>query len=172
MFAYFNAFMKGYMSGPETTIRPAHHNDLADLSKIHSTGFKHGWSDGDLGKMLGNESYDTFVAHPVKSKGSKPFGFVFIRSAQDEAEIITIAISPKARRKGIGRQLMQAVVRKLEYDRKKKLFLEVDEDNIAAVNLYQSLGFIKVGERQGYYLNKSSQNGKKSTALVMQLELG
>jgi ribosomal-protein-alanine N-acetyltransferase len=172
MFTYFNAFMKGYMSGPDITIRPAQHNDLSDLSDIHSAGFQHGWSDGDLGKMLDSESYDTFVAHPIKSKGSKPFGFVFVRSVQDEAEIITIATSPKARRKGIGRQLMRAVVRKLEYDRKKKLFLEVDEENTAAVKLYQSLGFIKVGERQGYYMNKASQDGKKSTALVMQLELG
>lgn len=171
MLAYFNAFMKGYFSPPEVTIQPAEKSDLPYLSDIHHNSFKHGWSEGDLYKMMKNELYETFVAHPPKSEGSEPLGFVFVRSTADEAEIITIATSLKARRKGIGRQLMRSVIRKLEYDRKKKLFLEVDEANTPAVKLYQSLGFVRIGEREGYYSDGAGK-GKKSTALVMQLELG
>ena len=172
MFAIFNAFLAGYLSKSESLILPAEKSDLTALAEIHATSFSHPWSDGELEKMFSNEAYKCLVARPPKSEKSNPSGFVFVRSIVEEAEIITIAIKPSARRKGIARRLMQAVIRTLEYDRKKKLFLEVDEANLAAIKLYKSLGFKKVGEREGYYSNNASQSGKKSTALVMQLDLG
>ncbi len=171
MLGYFNAFMKGYLSPAEITIQLAKKSDLSVLSKIHHAGFNHGWSDGELEKMLNNDSYKSFVAHPPKSKNSKPLGFVLVRSILDEAEIITIATSPDARRKGIASQLMRTVIRKLEYDRMNKLFLEVDEANHAAINLYKSIGFIKIGEREGYYSQAKDDKAIRSAALVMQLEL-
>ncbi len=172
MFTIFNAFMRGYLSRSISLIQPAEKSDLSTLGEIHAASFSHAWSDGELEKMFSNENYLCLVAHPPKASKSKPSGFVLVRSVLEEAEIITIATKPSARRKGIARQLMQATIRNLEFDRKTKLFLEVDEANHAAIKLYKSLGFIKVGEREGYYSNTSSQSGKKSTALVMQLELG
>lgn len=171
MWAYFNAFMKGYVSKVEIIILPVEKSDLAVLSKIHHSSFNHGWSDGDIEKMVSNQNYDSFVAHPPKTKKSKPLGFVLARRIADEAEIITIAISPDARRKGIASQLMRSVIRKLQYDRTSKLFLEVDEANSAAVAMYKALGFVQVGKREGYYSSKKQDAAKKSTALVMQLEL-
>ena len=172
MFSIFNAFLTGYLSKSESLILPAQKSDLTALADIHAASFSHPWSDGELEKMFSNETYQCLVAHPPKTSKSKPAGFVFVRSIVEEAEIITIAIKPSARRKGIARRLMQAVIRNLEYDRKEKLFLEVDETNLAAIRLYKSLGFVKVGEREGYYPGDNSQSGKKSTALVMQLDLG
>jgi ribosomal-protein-alanine N-acetyltransferase len=172
MFTLFNAFMKGYFSDIDITILPATKSDLPVLSKIHAASFRHGWSDGDLEKMLSNKTYTSFVAHPPKTRNSKPLGFVFVRVIADEAEIITIATSPQARRKGVGSQLMRSVIRWLEYDRCKKLFLEVDETNNAAISLYRQLGFKPIGERVGYYENKANEKSTRSAALVMQLELG
>lgn len=172
MFTYFNAFMKGYTSRPDMLIQPAEKPDLSTLAEIHAASFRHGWSDGELEKMLGNENYLCMVAHPPRTTRSKPSGFVFVRSILDEAEVITIATDPAIRRKGVARKLMQTVIRKLEFDRKSKLFLEVDEANKAAIKLYQNLGFKTISERKGYYSDSESKDAKKSTALVMQLDLG
>lgn len=172
MFTLFNAFMAGYLAKTEFLIQPAEKQDLSRLAEIHAASFKHSWSDGELEKMFSNDNYLCMVAHPPKANKSKPAGFVFTRSVLEEAEIITIATDPSIRRKGVARNLMQATIRKLEYDRKEKLFLEVDEVNKPAIKLYESLGFTKIGEREGYYSNQSAEDGKKSTALVMQLELG
>jgi ribosomal-protein-alanine N-acetyltransferase len=50
----------------------------------------------------------------------------------------------------------------------KALFLEVDGDNLAALKLYHRFGFVKVGERAGYYRRA---DGKPATALVMRRNL-
>ena len=172
MFTYFNAFMKGYHSKPELLVQQAEKQDITTLAEIHAASFKHAWSDGELEKMFSNKNYLCLVAHPPRTLKSKPSGFVLVRSVVDEAEIITIATDPHIRRKGVGRRLLQETIRKLEFDRRKKLFLEVDEANNAAINLYKRLGFKTVSERSGYYSDGKNANGKKSTALVMQLELG
>ena len=172
MFTLFNAFMRGYNAKSDILVQKAEKRDISSLAEIHASSFKHAWSDGELEKMFSNENYLCMVAHPPRTEKSKPSGFVFIRSVLDEAEIITIATDPNIRRKGVARKLLQETIRKLEFDRAQKLFLEVDEANKAAINLYKSLGFKTISERSGYYSDGENPKSKKSTALVMQLELG
>jgi ribosomal-protein-alanine N-acetyltransferase len=85
-----------------------------------------------------------------------------------EAEIITIAVARAHRRRGLGRLLMEAVLRDLHAIRAEALVLEVDEKNAAAVALYRKLGFREVGKRAGYY---PSADGTASNALVMRRDL-
>lgn len=172
MFTLFNAFMRGYNAKPDVLVQPAEKRDISNLAEIHAASFRHGWSDGELEKMFSNKNYLCMVAHPPRTVKNKPSGFIFIRSVLEEAEVITIATDPNIRRKGVARKLLQETIRKLEFDRKEKLFLEVDEVNKAAINLYKSFGFKTISERSGYYSDGDNPKGKKSTALVMQLELG
>lgn len=172
MGAMFNSFISSILPRKAPLIQPVQKSDLQTLAEIHAASFSHAWSDGELEKMLDNDNYLCMVAHPPRTTKSKPSGFILVRSVLDEAEVITIATKPSARRKGVARNLMQAVIRHLEFDRKDKLFLEVDEGNQPAVKLYESLGFKKISEREGYYSDTANKNGKKATALVMQLELG
>jgi ribosomal-protein-alanine N-acetyltransferase len=62
---------------------------------------------------------------------------------------------------------MQAVLREARMRGAEEIFLEVDEGNLAALRLYEKLGFAKVGERKAYY----EQAGRRSTALVMRRDL-
>ena len=119
--------------------------DLAALARLHATCFEDGWSEQalrDLLKTAGTAAFHT------------PDGFVMTRVASDEAEILTIAVSPQARRKGIGRALMLAAIRHAQSQGARTMFLEVAETNVAAATLYGSLGFREVGRRKSYYSPK------------------
>jgi ribosomal-protein-alanine N-acetyltransferase len=93
---------------------------------------------------------------------------VLVRTAADEAEVLTIAVGPGSRGRGYGRMLMEEALRRLYRERTAFCFLEVDRDNRPAVALYRSLGFVVAGERRRYYPDPQSGDG---TALVMRVQL-
>ena len=85
------------------------------------------------------------------------------RVAADEAEILTLAVAPHARGKGLGRALLQAAINKARHSGAATMFLEVGADNPHALALYAGLGSAKVGARKGYYEGRD--------ALVLRLPL-
>ena len=74
-------------------------------------------------------------------------GFALVQTVAGEAEVLTIAVHPQARRQGLATQLMQQLLAQ----NVERVFLEVAEDNAAARSLYSKLGFQQVGHRKGYY---------------------
>ena len=76
---------------------------------------------------------------------------LLIRILADEAEILTLACHPALRRCGVARHLLRVGEgRALAYGAR-EIFLEVAEDNVSALALYYSSGFVKVGHRPHYY---------------------
>jgi len=108
------------------------------------------------------------VAEIAVAAGNRPGGFVLIRVAADEAEILTLAVRPASRRRGLGREMVRAGAEKAADMGAKSLFLEVNVGNFAAKNLYNGLGFLKVGVRPGYYLRDRDH---KEDALVLSAQL-
>jgi ribosomal-protein-alanine N-acetyltransferase len=90
-------------------------------------------------------------------------GFILIRVVLDEAEILTLAVRPEARRRGLGRGLVEAGGHLARSQGAERLYLEVAEDNDAARGLYVSAGFVEVGRRPGYY---GRQDGPAVAALL------
>jgi ribosomal-protein-alanine N-acetyltransferase len=78
-------------------------------------------------------------------------GFILARAAADEAEILTIAVTPRRRGRGIAGRLLDANMAALATLGVKSLFLEVEAENHAARALYKRHGFETVGERKAYY---------------------
>ena len=77
-------------------------------------------------------------------------GYGGISLVADEAEIITVAVSPAHRRQGIARALMEHMLR-LAADASASVYLEVRASNTPAIELYRSLGFAGTGVRKNYY---------------------
>jgi [ribosomal protein S18]-alanine N-acetyltransferase len=77
-------------------------------------------------------------------------GFALVRSAADEAELLLLAVDPRTRRRGVGSALLAAAIAESAARNIRRLHLEVRAGN-DAVNLYQKIGFRKVGVRRGYY---------------------
>lgn len=78
-------------------------------------------------------------------------GMVLARVAADEADILTLAVVPGARRQGLGGHLLRAAMDEAARRGATTMFLEVGVDNDAAQALYAACGFAQVGRRRGYY---------------------
>ena len=95
-------------------------------------------------------------------------GVVMGRVIVDEAELLTIAVRPSSRRTGQGRALLLAFIETARSRGASMAFLEVAADNVPAISLYKSAGFIESGRRKNYYKHP---NGLTIDALVMQIHL-
>ena len=146
------------------TLTSAHLRHVAD---IHAMTFARGWTDGEIESLVQSASSWAFVARAV-DEPNKVAGFVIIRSAADEAEVLSIAVKPSWQRNGVGRMLMDAVLAQAYRQRLTSVFLEVDEANMAAVSLYAKLGFHAVAERPDYY---RLPNGSRGKAIIMRRDL-
>jgi [ribosomal protein S18]-alanine N-acetyltransferase len=78
-------------------------------------------------------------------------GFLIGRAVAGEAEILTLAVDPNARRRGTGGRLVQGFFTQAQNHNATTAFLEVAADNFAAIALYLRAGFAEVGRRRGYY---------------------
>jgi len=129
--------------------------DLSALAEIHRACFAQAWSEDALRDLL--KSAGTLAFHATG-------GFAMARIAADEAEILTIAVAPDARRKGIARTLLNETARQAGARGARTMFLEVSETNGAAIALYRRAGFREVGRRTSYY-------GPGEDALILRTEL-
>ena len=117
-------------------------NDVAHLAALHQSAFAKAWDKRAISDLLAGPGVFAFFAAD---------GFVLARAAGGEAEILTLAIAPAARRQGLGRALVKAAAGKAADLGARAMFLEVGKDNQPALALYSSLGFDKVGSRKAYY---------------------
>jgi ribosomal-protein-alanine N-acetyltransferase len=83
----------------------------------------------------------------------------------ETAQIVTVGVLPQARRQGVGRLLVRALVGQARSRAADEVLLEVRMDNEAAQKLYESEGFSVIGTRKGYYA------GGRMDAVVMRLDL-
>ena len=81
----------------------------------------------------------------------KPAGWLLVRRTGDETEILTIAVHPRARRRGIARHLIEYTARAAARCGARRLVLEVSAEAPGALALYRATGFEKIGRRAGYY---------------------
>jgi ribosomal-protein-alanine N-acetyltransferase len=150
-------------------VEPALETDVETLSEIHGRCFGRAWSPDELAALVAEGNVTCLVLRRIGFIGRRrALGFVIVRSAADEAEVLTIAVEPACRKRGYGRLLLEEAMRRLYRDRIAHLYLEVDAGNRAALALYRRLGFDRIGERPGYY---QGAGGVRSTALVMRAHL-
>lgn len=95
-------------------------------------------------------------------------GFLLGRAVAGEAELLTLAVAPEARRRGLGRRLVSRFLYQARLRATGRAFLEVAADNAAAIALYESSGFGPAGVRKGYY---RAEGGQRIDALVMARDL-
>lgn len=119
------------------------------LASLHRELFTPAWTSDDFAALIAHAGSIALLAR--SGDGRLPVGFILGRVAADEAEILTLGVSRRAQRQGLGARLVAELARRAAEHGATRLFLEVAADNTAARLLYQGQGFSEVGRRPGYY---------------------
>jgi len=92
----------------------------------------------------------------LATTGPISVGCILAWLLDDELQILDIVVHPTHRRQGIGKALLKVLLTQAQERGCTLATLEVSEDNAAAVQLYQQLGFQQVHVRKSYYRNGSA----------------
>lgn len=145
------------------TIRTARIGDAETVVALEALAFgAASWGAMAVADGLTAPHVSTLLAFPDDARAAK--AFAFYRLFAEEAEILSIGVSPSLRRCGGARALLTEIIERARADGARKLFLEVATANIAAATLYRSAGFEQIGRRDRYYKNGGD-------ALVMRINL-
>lgn len=136
---------------------PAPDMTAAEMALVHAAAFTtpRPWSEAEIAELL---------ASPLCFALTEPGGFLLGRVVAGEAELLTIAVTPAARRHGLGRRLVQGFLDKAHGQGAESAFLEVAASNVAARALYAAAGFTAAGKRRGYY---QRPDGTTDDALIL-----
>ena len=129
---------------------------IRELAKYSKAGF-------DPREELERAWAKIWVVRPEPN--AEPVGFALAWHAADEVHLLDLAVDPGARRRGVARQLVGAVLGYAREARARLVLLEVRASNAAAIALYQSAGFSENGVRRGYY----SDNGEDAVEMCVEL---
>ena len=124
----------------------AHVSQIAELEKLC---FSDPWSE----KSIETELTCRLSAWLVALEGEQVVGYVGSQTVIDESDMMNIAVHPDFRRRGIAEALVAALEAALRQRGSRALTLEVRDSNVAAITLYEKLGFSQVGLRKNYYRN-------------------
>ena len=133
------------------------------LSALHGRCFEELWSPESMASLFATPGMLGVIA--TDSTSYQPVGFVLMRAIDGEAEILTIGVLPEARGAGIGTFLLGIMLEEAV----STVFLDVAEDNLAALKLYQGVDFEVVGRRSAYY---KRADGTRVDSLTMKRVVG
>ncbi|HEY4944138.1 MAG TPA: GNAT family N-acetyltransferase [Rhizomicrobium sp.] len=129
------------------------------MAALHAASFDDAWSEQVIADLL---------RMPGAFALWHESGFILARAAGGEAEILTLAVAPAVRRRGLATELVSAAASHAHRLGAAALFLEVAAGNLAACALYRRQGFVEAGLRKGYY---TLAGRKPQDALVLRSNL-
>jgi [ribosomal protein S18]-alanine N-acetyltransferase len=158
------AWWSRWFGGAAAVVEPATLRDVRRLVQLHGASFHRGWGENEFEQMLRERNT---LLHRLR-QGGAVIGFAVSRIAADEAEILSIAVAPSHRGRGLSRELFLTHLGHLAGRGVRTVFLEVEENNQPARKLYERAGFAVAGRRERYY---KEAGGVELNALVMRRDL-
>ncbi|MDW7668874.1 MAG: ribosomal protein S18-alanine N-acetyltransferase [Bacillota bacterium] len=101
----------------------------------------------------------------INRKTKELVGYSFLLNVFDEIHINNIAVKESYREKGLGKKVLDYIIKYGKENYFSRITLEVRESNKRALNLYYQNGFIIISRRTGYYSNP------KEDALILMKNL-
>lgn len=136
-------------------------SDAATIAALEKICFSDPWSE----RSVASEAENPLSLWLVAEEDGKLVGYVGSQSVAPESDLMNLAVAPEARGRGIARELMLELMRRLHERGMQTLTLEVRVSNAPAIALYTKLGFTQIGRRPRYYVNP------KEDALILGKEL-
>jgi len=136
--------------------------DLDALVAIEETIYPHPWTRGNFSDSLA-AGYHCWIAEC----GGEMAGYAVVAIAAGEAHLLNLSVAGPWQRRGIGRELLNFVLRLARESGAARILLEVRPTNSAARALYAAAGFAEIATRRSYYPADAS----REDAIVLDLEL-
>ena len=133
--------------------------DVPAVAAIEDATFPTPWSEDAFRKEIADNPVARYL---VAEKDGAVIGFAGAWIILDESHITNIAVLAEHRGRGYGRALTAGLMQYLSNLGAAYATLEVRKSNLTAQNLYQSLGFVRVGVRKRYY----EDNGEDALLMV------
>lgn len=136
--------------------------DVPAVGAVERASYPFPWSEGIFRDCL----RVGYLCRVAEVEGSV-VAYGVVAMGAGEAHILNLCVSNELRGRGIGRQMLMLLLERARQAGMTEAFLEVRPTNLLAIGLYQSVGFIQVGLRKGYY---QAEEGRED-ALVLKLDL-
>jgi ribosomal-protein-alanine N-acetyltransferase len=158
---YANVFPDSVGRKDLMRIRRMTYADLVQVMEIEKKNYQFPWTD-DLFRDCLKAGYSCWVCE----EQGKVLAYSLLSMAFVEAHILNISVDPEEQNQGIGRKMLEHLI-DIATGRAETIFLEVRPSNVAAIALYNNMGFNEIGIRKGYY---PSENGRED-AIMLALHL-
>ena len=126
-------------------------SDLESIKDILISDFDDFWNYNILKEELESIDSKYIVA---KTNDGEIIGFAGIKIIVDTADIMNIVVKKSWRNQGVGNLLLNNLISLCKELNLVSLSLEVNEDNLPAIHLYEKFGFKQIGVRKNYYHDK------------------
>ena len=136
--------------------------DVAHVGAVERAAYPFPWSEGIFRDCL----RVGYLCRVAECEG-EIVAYGIVAMGAGEAHILNICVGEALRGRGIGRQMLALLIARSAEAGMQDVFLEVRPSNLHAIALYQSVGFVEVGRRRGYY---QAAEGRED-ALVLRLSL-
>ncbi|WP_257263351.1 ribosomal protein S18-alanine N-acetyltransferase [Endozoicomonas sp. ONNA2] len=150
------------MTKSSLTFRSMGENDLEQVNAVEQRSAEHPWRRAHFSDSL-KSGYTCELA----VLDGQVVGHSVMMMAAGEASILILTVDKPFQRQGIGRQLLQHMLRKAGQSDCNTLLLEVRRSNIKAFNLYLDEGFSEIGIRKNYY----PMGNHREDAIIMATEI-
>lgn len=132
-----------------TDLRDLHWTDIEQLARLEPELFADdAWSEQTWWSELAGRPRRDYVAGV---EGAEVIGYAGLDHGGEVADIMTVAVSPAARGRGLGRRLLDELEARAAARRAASVMLEVRADNTPAIGLYERAGYAVVSTRRRYY---------------------
>lgn len=139
---------------PVYHVRMMREDDVPAVMAIERASFEAGWPATAFERELSRNTMARYiVAEEGETNGAAPgpVGFAGLWLMLDEAHVVTVAVLPHLRGRGIGRLLVHGLIELARASAMSVATLECRESNTVARRLYSRYGFYEVGVRKRYY---------------------
>jgi len=147
---------------PEVQIRPMIELDLPEIAHIELQSYVFPWSENIFRDCL----RVGYTCRALDLAG-QIIGYGVMSLGAGEAHVLNVCVAGQFRNLGFGRRLLEHLLERAAAAGVAEAFLEVRPSNLAAIRLYQRLGFEQIGIRRGYY---QAPDGRED-AIVLKREL-
>ena len=146
----------------DASLRPMREADLDAVMRIEERAYPFPWTRGIMRDCL-HAGYAMWV----QERAGVIVGYGVLSIAVGEAHVLNLCTAPGNEGEGLGRRMLQALLRVARGGGAQRVFLEVRPSNPRAIALYERSGFNEIGRRPRYY---PARDGRED-AIVMALEL-